>query len=77
MVDTKLLVAYRATSFSVEAPDHEITLFVSEPSRAIDTLFESYDATTCAFITAWNPGSVRLEASDNKQRQADQPIYLN
>jgi hypothetical protein len=71
MVDPQLLEAYRRTSFIIEAPHCEINLRVGEPSQAIDALLESYDATTCAFITAWNPGSVRVEASYNKQQQAD------
>jgi hypothetical protein len=71
MVDPQLLEAYRRTSFIIEAPHCEINLRVGEPSQAIDALLESYHATTCAFITAWNPGSVRLEASYNKQLQAE------
>ena len=71
MVDPKLLEAYHGTSFIIEAPHCEITLRVGEQSQAVDSLLESYDATTCAFITAWNPSSVRLEESDNKERQAD------
>ena len=71
MVDPKLIQAYLSTLFIIEAPHGEINLRVGEPSQAVDALLESYDATTCAFITAWNPGSVRFEASDNKQQQAD------
>ena len=71
MVDPKLLEAYRSTAFIIEAPDCEITLRVGERSQALDTMLDSYDATKCAFITAWNPHSIRLKAPENKQRQAD------
>jgi len=71
MVDPKLLEAYRRTSFIIEAPHCEINLRVGEPSQAVDALLESYDATKCAFITAWNPRSIRLKAPENRQRQSD------
>jgi hypothetical protein len=55
MVNPELLTAYRETTFVIEGPDREISLFVGEPSPAVDMLLGSYSATKCAFITAWNP----------------------
>jgi len=71
MVDPQLLETYRGTAFIIEAPHCEINLRVGEPSQAVDALLESYDATKCAFITAWNPRSIRLKAAENRQRHAD------
>src|ERR1700674_2037742 len=61
MVDPKLLEAYHGPYFIIAAPHCEIPLRVGEQSQAVDSLLESYDATTCGFITAWNPRSVRLD----------------
>jgi hypothetical protein len=71
MVDPKLLEAYLRTSFVIEAPHREIAFCVGEPSPEVDTLLDCYAATTGAFITDWNPRSVRLDGPENRQRQGD------
>ena len=69
MVDPQLLAAYRKTSFIVEGPESEAILLVGELNPAVDALLERYGARQCAFLTAWNPHSKRLEAHDNRLRQ--------
>lgn len=69
MLDPRLKDAYLKTAFVVEAPDNDITLWVGKTSRAMDHLLKSSGVGQCAFITAWNPGSIRLSLEENERRQ--------
>jgi len=68
MVDIKLIEAYQNTVFVVDGPNGEIALRVGRMSQEIDDLLTTHGAQACAFITAWNPRSVRLESAENSQR---------
>lgn len=70
MIDSKPLKAYQDTRFIISAHDGEITLRIGEASDQLDTLLREYGAESCAFITAWNPGSIKLADSENANRQA-------
>lgn len=69
MINSKLLKAYQDTRFIISARDGEITLRIGEASEQLDTLLREYGAKSCAFITAWNPGSIRLADRENEKRQ--------
>ena len=64
-----LFDAYLSTSFVVDAPGQVIRLRIGKPNPEADRLLSEGGVTTAAFITAWNPGSVPLSESENKQRQ--------
>ena len=68
MLDPKLIEAYQKTAFVVDGPDGEITLHLGRMSQEIDDLLSTHGAMGCAFITAWNPRSVRLEPEENSER---------
>ena len=71
MLDAKLREVYQNTEFVVDGPGGQITLRVGETNQEIDTLLKSHGASKCAYITAWNPHSVRLEVGKNSRRQAE------
>jgi Protein of unknown function (DUF3293) len=70
MVDPGLLAAFRKTRFIASSGDKEIILRVGEPNQELDGLLVRYQANGAAFITAWNPGAVRLSNRENDARQA-------
>jgi hypothetical protein len=68
MFHAELLEAYQNTVFVVDGPNGEITLRVGRLSQEIDDLLTTHGAKACAFITAWNPRSVRLRSEENSER---------
>ena len=42
-----------------------------QESDAIDQLVRTFGKTNCAFITAYNPGSIKLGVSENAQRHQE------
>jgi hypothetical protein len=68
MVDPALVMLYRRTSFVVRAPKGRFVLSIGARSRALDDLLTEYEVSSCAFITAWNPGSKRLSDDHNRER---------
>lgn len=74
MIPPELLAAFRATRFIVHGaeggPAAGITLRVDQKNPALDRLLAQRGVRGCAFITAWNPGAVRLPAGENARRQA-------
>ena len=67
----ELLTAYRNTDFTIYAPDGELVMRCEQESDAIDGLVRTFGKTNCAFITAQNPGSVKLGIFENAQRHRD------
>jgi hypothetical protein len=63
----KLSAAYTAARYRVFAAP-PFVLRVGEPSAALDALLTSHAADTWAFVTACNPGSVRLSPDVNAER---------
>jgi hypothetical protein len=61
---------YLRTTYRVTDVDHAIDIRVGEPCPALDTLLEKHAARCWAFITAWNPGSNKLDDAENRRRQA-------
>ena len=61
--------AYLDTTFVAFALDSEIRIRVGQQNTALNDLLRKHGASTWAFITAYNPGSVLLDSSENEQRQ--------
>jgi len=71
MIDPVLVGTYRVTRFVVCAPEGEIVLRIGERTRGLDELMTKHGALSCAFITACNPGSVKLPDADNQVRRTE------
>ena len=71
MIDPVLLKAYQTTKFIVYTPHKEVVLAIGERNPALDDLMEGADSQSGAFITAWNPGSLRLPDAKNQARQTE------
>ena len=67
----ELLAAYRNTDFTIYAPDGDLIMRCEEESDAIDELVRTFGKANCAFITAHNPGSVKLGVLENAQRHQE------
>jgi hypothetical protein len=70
MIDPDLLSAFLSTKFIICAPHGDIVLRVGERNPKLDDLLATFGAMSCAFVTAWNPGSVRLTDSENAAQQS-------
>ena len=61
---------YLRTTYRVSGVTPAIDIRVGEPCPPLDALLDKHAARSWAFITAWNPGSKKLEADENHRRQA-------
>jgi len=68
MVDPALIKLYRTTRFVVIAPKGKIVLSIGAWSQALDDLMTIFETSSCALITASNPGSKRLPDASNRER---------
>jgi|SRR5579884_1751986 len=64
-----LEAAYRAAVYVVDAPDGPLSLHVGQTHPELDRLLTHGGVTSWAFVTASNPGSVRLDDADNAARR--------
>jgi hypothetical protein len=71
MIDPVLVRAYQTTKFIVYSPHKEVVLAIGERNPSLDDLMEGSDSQSGAFITAWNPGSLRLPDARNQARQTE------
>jgi len=69
MRSPRLETAYRETSFIAYTLQHTIRIRVGEKNPVLDSLLSESGIQRWAYITACNPGSVRLAASENFARQ--------
>jgi hypothetical protein len=69
MIDEDLLKAYQTTNFIVSTPHKTIVLTIGERNPSLDELLDEYNSQSGAFITAWNPRSLRLLDAKNMARQ--------
>lgn len=60
---------YSDAVYEVYNNRHTIPLFVDRPNPQLDKILEKHHGTTWALITAYNPYSQCLSASENEQRQ--------
>jgi hypothetical protein len=67
---SQLDAAYRATTYVVDLPASTLRLRIDEPCPALDDVLEDYGCAAWAFISACNPGSLALSASENATRHA-------
>lgn len=66
-----LRTAYEATSYRVLAsPIGPFTLRCGAVSKPLDNLLEHARVMTWAFVSAANPGSIRLDDRENRRRHA-------
>ena len=68
-MDAALLEAYGRTTFIADTPQGRLSLRVGQRSAELDSLLAAHDVTTWAYVTAFNPGSVRLTPHENSERQ--------
>jgi hypothetical protein len=64
-----LAAAYQATTYVVDAPDGPLSLRVGRTHADLDRLLARHGVTSWAFVTAYNPGSIRLDDTANRARQ--------
>ncbi len=72
MLATRLLDAYEKTRYVVELPGGAKTIIrAGKPvPSVVEKLLTDAGATTWAYVTAWNPGSVKQTADENARLQA-------
>ena len=71
MSDETLLGAYRRTRFCADTAQGRIVIRVGTTCPELDALLHRAGHATWAYITAFNPGSVRLSDDDNHTRQCE------
>ena len=78
MPDPKLEAAYRATDYHVTgAPNGRFVIRVGEMCVDLEELLFDEVEFDWAYLTACNPGSVRLTAEENDRRTAELREVLN
>jgi hypothetical protein len=68
-MDDELTEAYRRTSFWADTPRGRLRLRIGVPNAELDALLAAEKVRSWAYLTAYNPGSVRLGESDNRRSQ--------
>ena len=61
---------YLRTAYRVTGVTPAIDIRIGEPCPPLDALLDKHATRNWAFITAWNPGSKKLDAGENQRRQA-------
>ena len=61
---------YLRTSYRVTGVTPAIDIRIDQPCPELDALLDRRATRCWAFVTAWNPGSKQLDASENQRRQA-------
>lgn len=75
-MDEALLDAYRRTAFTAETPHGRLVLRIGQPSTALNNLLASTGTATCAYVTAWNPGSRPRSAAENTKAQQELVAFV-
>ena len=70
MINDELLKKYQNTDYIID-DDPPLLVHIGEQNDGLRILFASFNVESAAFITAWNPGSVKLTMDENYDRQAD------
>jgi hypothetical protein len=68
-VDDELTKAYRETSFWAGTPRGPLCVRIGVPNLVLDALLAGHGVCSWAYVTAWSPGSVRLNEEENVRRQ--------
>jgi hypothetical protein len=69
MTDDALLAAYRRTRFCADTAQGRIVIRVGESHPELDAVLRATGSEAWAYVTAFNPGSVRLSDAKNDTRQ--------
>jgi hypothetical protein len=75
LIDLNLLKAYRETHYKVFAVP-PFVLQIEQASEALAELYRQRKVSNCAFITAWNPFSQRIDAAENVKRNSELKLEL-
>lgn len=67
----KLEDAYLNTSYWVEGVKKPFKIRVGKSNSQLENLLNAYDASSWAYITAFNPGSIPLTGEENERRHAE------
>ena len=70
-MEARLRSAYESTTFIAETPLGSIRLRVGVANPLLAELLSQFGVVEWAFITACNPGSLRLSDHENTQRQRE------
>ena len=70
-VPDTLLEAYRKTAFNADTPKGRLSLRVGQRCLELDDLLTDHGVSTWAYVTAVNPGSMRLPDEENAARQRE------
>jgi hypothetical protein len=71
MIDDALLAAYSGTRFCADTAQGLVVIRVGETCAELDALLRATGCTRWAYITAFNPGSLRLKDDENHARQRE------
>ena len=71
MADDALLAAYRRTRFCADTAQGRVVIRLEETCPELDALLRATGCERWAYITAFNPGSVRLSDDQNDARQRE------
>ena len=72
MLAIRIQDAYEKTRYVVELPGAKTIIRAGKPAPAVvEKLLADAGATTWAYVTAWNPGSVKQTADENARLQAE------
>ena len=71
MDDDALLAAYQRTRFCADTAQGRLVIRVGETCAELDALLRATGCARWAYITAFNPGSVRLSEDENRARQRE------
>lgn len=67
---TELDAAYRATTYRVFLPGGFADLRIGQPNETLNCWLETAGCSNFAIISAYNPGSRRIDAAKNAERQS-------
>jgi len=67
---TELEAAYRATTYRVFLPAGFADLRIGQPNETLNCWLETAGCSNFAIISAYNPGSQRIDAAKNAERQS-------
>jgi hypothetical protein len=69
--ETMLSAAYRDTDYRVEGPEGQFVVRVGQRSPELEALLTRHRVECWAFVTAYNPASVRQPEWINRERQTE------
>jgi Protein of unknown function (DUF3293) len=75
-VPDTLLEAYRRTAFNVDTPKGRLSLRVGQRCLELDDLLTDHGVSTWAYVSAFNPGSMRLRDEENAARRREREAVI-